>query len=96
MPFVRHITLVASTVSTTTLTDNSSAVEILNRNGLGEVYVSHDGTNAPANPTVGGNDFDVVPASTGAALTIRRTGSQPITVKVISAVATTVSVRGVS
>lgn len=95
MAFVRHITLVANTVSTVTLTDNSSSVEILSRNGLDEVFVSFDGTAAPVNPTVAGNDFDVVPAAIGAALAIRRPGSAAIVLKLISASATTVSVRGV-
>lgn len=96
MAYVRHVTLTANTVQTFTLTDNSSGFEIMNRNGLGEVYVSHDGTAAPANPTVGGNDFDVIPAAVGAAGQFRRVGTASIVVKVISAVATTVSFRSLS
>lgn len=96
MAFARHLTLTPSTVQTWTFTDNSSAFEILNRNGAGEIYISHDGTAAPADPTVGGNDFDVVPAAVGAAAQIRRTGTAAITVKVISAQATAVSVRSLA
>lgn len=97
MAYVRHVTLTASTPQTFTLTDNSSGFEILNRNGAGEIYISYDGTNAPANPTVGGNDFDVVPAAVGAAVQISRTGGQqPIVAKVISAAATAVSFRSLA
>lgn len=100
MPYARHVTLVANTVSTFTLTDNSSAFEVLNRNGLGEIYISHNGQNAAGtpDPTVGGNDFDVVPAAAGASIQIRRSTSTQnvIVVKVISAVATAISFRSVS
>jgi hypothetical protein len=95
--FNRHVTLTAATVSTFTLAtaDNSSGFEILNRNGLGEVYISHDGTAAPANPTVAGNDFDVIPAIAGAAVQIRRIGTGTAVVKVISAQATAISIRAI-
>lgn len=96
MPFARHLTLVSNTVSTVTVTGNPSQVEILSRNGLGEVYVSYDGTASPANPTVAGNDFPVIPALVGASLTLNEIGaSDQNVVKLISAAATTVSVRGI-
>lgn len=96
MAYARHVTLTASTVSTFTLTDNSSGFEILNRSGAGEIYLSHDGTAAPADPTIGGNDFDVVPAAVGAGVRVRRTGTAAIVVKVISAQATAVSFRSIA
>ncbi len=98
MAYVRHVTLVASTVTTFTLTDNSSAFEVLNRNGAGEVYISHDGTASPTDPTVGGNNFDVVPAAVGAAVQMARSNStqNPIVVKVISASATAISFRSLA
>lgn len=96
MAYVRHVTLTANTVQAFSLTDNSSGFEVLNRNGLDEVYVSYDGTSTPANPTVGGNDFDVVPAAVGAATQFRRIGTTAIAIKVISAKATTVSFRSLS
>jgi len=96
MPFVRHQTLTASTVATFTVTGNPAQIEILSRNGLGEVYVSYDGTANPANPTVAGNDFDVIPAIAGAGVVIGEIGSSDQNVvKVISASATTISVRGI-
>lgn len=96
MPFARHVTLTPSVVSSFTVTGNPSQVEILSRNGLGEVYVSYDGTASPADPTVAGNDLDVIPAVAGGGIVIGEIGSAVSNVvKVISAVATTVSVRGI-
>jgi hypothetical protein len=96
MAYARHLTLTANTVQTFTLTDNSSGFEILNRSGAGEVYISHDGTAAPADPTVAGNDFDVIPAAIGAGVRMRRVGTAAIVVKAISAQATAVSFRSIS
>lgn len=96
MAYARHVTLTANSVTTFTLTDNSSGFEILNRSGAGEIYLSHDGTAAPADPTVVGNDFDVVPAAIGAGVRVRRTGTAAIVVKVISAQATAISFRSIS
>ncbi len=97
MPFVRHGTLTANTVATVTVTGNPSAVVIINRNALADIYVSYDGTAAPANPTVGGNDFDVVPSAVGAGIVIadidRRTDTN--VVKLISSSATSYTIRGV-
>jgi hypothetical protein len=96
MAFVRHQTLTPATVATFTMTGNESAFEVMNRNGAGEVYISHDGTATPANPTVGGNDFDVLPAAVGATVQLRRSGQRSIVVKLISADAVAVSVRGLA
>lgn len=96
MAYARHVTLTANTVQAFTLSDNSSAFEVLNRNGLAELYISYDGTAAPTDPIVGGNDFDVVPAAVGAAVRIRRTGTAAISIKVISAQATAVSFRAIA
>lgn len=96
MAYVRHVTLTANAVSTFTLTDNSSAFEVLNRNGAGEIYIGYDGTAAPADPSVGGNDEDVVPAAIGAGIRVRRTGTAAIVVKVISSAATAISFRSIA
>lgn len=95
MAFARHLTLTGNTVSTVTFTDNSSRMEIINRDAADEVFVSYDGTANPAAPTVGGNDNDVVLKAVGATTVIRRVNSQPITVKLIAATATKVTVRGI-
>jgi hypothetical protein len=98
--YVRHQTLTISTVAlfTGTAADNASSFEIVNRNGAGEVYVSYTGSNAAGtpDPTVGGNDFDVVPAVTGATLRMRRIGTGNIVVKLISSAATAVTVRALA
>jgi hypothetical protein len=94
--YARHVTLTANTVQAFTLTDNSSGFEVLNRNGLAEVYISYDGTAVPTDPTVGGNDLDVIPAAVGAGIRSRRTGSAAIAIKVISAQATAVSFRSIA
>lgn len=98
MAYIRHITLVANTAQTVTLDPNANAsrVEIMSRNGLDTIYVSYDGTAAPVNPTVAGNDFDAVAASIGAAIRFKRTSSANIVVKLISAQATAVTVRAIA
>lgn len=100
MPFARYVTLTAGTVQSWTFTGsaaNASAFEIINRNGLDEVFISHDGTATPPDPTVGGNDFDFIPAATGAGIQMARSRStqNAVTVKVISASATKVSIRSI-
>lgn len=96
MAFVRHLTLTPSSVSTVTLTSNDPAVEILSRNGIGEVYATiGDGTVSQLVPTVAGNDCEVLPAAIGSII-VRRTFNAPIVVKLISAQAVNVSLRGVA
>lgn len=97
MPFIDHRTLTASTVATITVTGNPSAVEILNRNGAGEVYVSYSPTGTPPDPTVGGAGFYVIPAAVGAFITIpdENRSTDINVVKVISAQATAISVAAV-
>lgn len=95
MPLVRHFTLTAGTARKVTLTDNSSGFEVLNRNGAGEIFVSHDGSDNPPPPVVNGDDFDVVVAGVGASLTVQRIGTRKVTVSLISPQATTASVRGI-
>jgi hypothetical protein len=95
MAFVRHVTLVANTVSTVTVTDNSASFEVINRNGVAEVFISHNGTASPPDPTVAGNDFPVIAGAIGASGTFRRSSSAAIVVKLISTGATAVAVRGI-
>lgn len=97
MPYARHATLTANTVATYTLNlaDNASGFEVVQRTALADLYVSYDGTAAPANPTVGGNDFDVVPAAVGAWIRRKRTGTANIVVKVISSAASQITIRAI-
>jgi type 1 fimbria pilin len=94
--YARHFTLAAGVAQTFTLPSSDYVgVEIMNRSGGDEIYVSFDGTAAPATPTALGNDLDVIPAATGAALQLRRDSGTAITVKLISAAGTTASIRGI-
>lgn len=98
MAYIRHATLVAATVTTFTFTDTTlSRVEILNRDGAAEVFVSFDSTATPAAPVVEGNDFDIVPAAINARLTLSRMApTRAIVVKVISAGTPKITVRGLT
>jgi hypothetical protein len=94
--YARHFTLAAGVAQTFTMPSaDYSSVEVLNRSGGDEIYVSYDGTAAPAAPTAGGNDFDVVVASAGAALQVRRENSAVMVVKLISTAGTLASIRGI-
>lgn len=100
MAYIRHATLTPNTVMTMTLpvpaTENYSRFEILTRNGLDSIYVSYDGTATPGNPTVAGDNFDVVPATPGAWIQVKRIGTTQPIVKLISAQATTFSIKAIA
>jgi hypothetical protein len=89
--FSTHRTLVAATVDRITLTDsNFGQVEVLNRDGVAEIYFTVDG----ADPTVGGDGTHVLPASVGAVV-VRSSGRQATVVKLISSGTPKYSIRGV-
>lgn len=89
MPDSRHITLVANTVSTVTLDSDYDWVEVINRDGAGEVYFTLDGST----PTVAGNGTLVLPAAiSGVEMEYNRTTAA--VVKLISSGTPKVSVRG--
>jgi hypothetical protein len=54
--------LTAATVDQVTLTDYFEAVEVVNLDGAAEIYILVDGT---TNPTVGGDNCNVIPAAMG-------------------------------
>lgn len=96
MAFARHVTLTAATVATTTLTGHDyGSVEVVNVTGTAPVYLSYDGSAAPPNPAVAGNDFDVLPAAAGATTTIHRTSAAAMVVKAISAGTPSIAYRAV-
>lgn len=64
-------------------------VEVLNRNGAGEIYFRLDGTD----PVIGGDDSQVVPAVIGAT-EVGGIVTQPTTVLLISAAACDYTVSG--
>jgi hypothetical protein len=98
---VTHGTLTAATVATVTLSAYWKSVEILNR-GTTEIYVNTDGTSTPANPTVAGDEFDVIPPNSSLSVSGRAAWSptdgttKPTTtvVKLISSATPTYSVIG--
>lgn len=85
----QHTTLVANTVATITFDTNYGRVEVLNVDGVAEVYVSTDGTT----PTVAGTGFEVLPAAIGWSEFTDRTNGNTV-VKLISAGTPKVSVKG--
>lgn len=89
-----HKTTTAATVDTITLTaDRRKSLELLNRDGASEIYATVGTTdNAPAAPTVGGDDTYVLPA-TICSLPLPLPSSDDVVVKVISTLATAYTVR---
>lgn len=94
MAYIRHGTLVAATVTEVTLPDRSfGKVEVLNRSGAAEIYVLVLSANdADTDPTVAGNDCEVLPAATSA-LELPAPDPGPVVVKLISSGTPTYSVR---
>jgi hypothetical protein len=90
----RHGTLVANTEVTHTLTGPDglpAVVEVLNRDGVAEIFFTVDGTAA----VVGGNDTECLPATIGS---VERAlppaaGPRTVTVRVISPGAPKYTVR---
>lgn len=89
MPDSRHITLTANTVATVTLDSDYDWIEVVNRDGAGEVFFTLDGTN----PTVAGNGTLVLPATIGG-VEIEYNRTTTAVIKLISAGTPKVSVRG--
>lgn len=90
MANIEHGTLVADTVTTVTLDSDAQEVEVLNRDGAAEIYFTVDG----ADPTVEGDDCQVLPAAIGA-VQVRAPGGGVTDVKLISEGTPTFSVRKV-
>jgi hypothetical protein len=90
---VKHATLSANTVDTVTLGSNWTSVEIVNWGTTGLIYVSYDGSTTPADPTVAGDNFDVV-GPNGGAITFPTPEPLPTVVKLKCASANAYSVKG--
>ena len=86
-----HKQLAANTVDTVTLDPLASAVEVINRDGTAEIYFTVDG----ANPTVGGDDTQVLLAGIGS-LEIGSPAIGSTVVKLISAGTPKYSVRTIT
>lgn len=89
MPQNRYGTLAAGVVTTVTLTQDWNTVEVINRSGTAEIFFRTDGTN----PTVGGNDSEMLPAAVGSVVVDVESGAATV-VKLISAGTPTYGVRG--
>jgi hypothetical protein len=85
----RHVTLAANVMAEVNLTTNAGAIEVLNRNGVAEVYFTTDNVD----PVVEGNDTHVVPAAIGSVTVADETSGRNAVVKLISVGAAKVSVR---
>lgn len=83
-----HRTLTPATVDTVTFGEDYGVVEVLNRNGAGELYFTVDG----AAPVVAGNSTHVLPAAISA-MTVVAGGTSNTVVRLISAAAVAYSVR---
>jgi hypothetical protein len=90
MPRIISGTLVASTVATVTLDVAYSYVEVVNVSGSAPIYFN---VNLPANPTVAGNDCEVV-VGAGGRTTVASPGTGVTTVKLISSGTPTYTVAG--
>lgn len=86
----QHATLVADTVTTLTFDTDFRLVEVVNVDGVAEVYFRFGGTA----PTVGGVGCHVLPAAVGSVEIEPRTSGATVC-KLISAGTPKVSVRGV-
>ena len=86
----QHRTLVANTAATVTLDLDYPTVEVTNVDGVDAVYFTTDGST----PSVGGDGSHVLPAAIGAVEINPRTSGATV-VKLKSASAVKVSVRGI-
>lgn len=83
-----HRTLTPASVDVVTFGEDLRQVEVLSRNGAGELYFTVDG----ATPTVAGDSTHVLPAAISS-MTVPAGGSGNTVVRLISAAAVTYSVR---
>ena len=86
-----HGTTAAGVVSEVILDGDYQAIEVLNRDGAGEIFFTVDG----AEPEVEGDDTHVLPAQIGA-LQVRSQASGTTAVRLISAGAVKFTVAGLS
>ena len=96
MAYTRQQTLTAGTVATFTFDDNSSGVRIVNRSATEAFVTIGDTGSVPANPTVAGNNTELLPGVIGATIEQQRLSSNPIVVKVISSGTPAITVGGIN
>jgi hypothetical protein len=76
---IEHGTLAADEVTSVTLIENTVGVEVLNRDGVAEIFFTIDGST----PTVEGDDCHCLPAAIGALIV-----NSPKTVDVVKLIST--------
>lgn len=77
-------TLVASTVTTVTLTNARGRIRVVNRGGTADIWFTIAGSGqTPAVPTVGGNDCYCAPGVAGASEVVEAPAA-PVVVSLIS------------
>lgn len=92
MAHIKHGTLTADTVATVTLDTDALRIEVVNRDGADEIYFLVDP--GSTNPTVHGDDCEVLPAVI-TAQTCRSRASGVSVVKMISSGTPKYTVRAV-
>lgn len=91
MARIKHGTLTADTVETIELDANYSTVEVMNVDGVDEIYVAVDG----AEPDIEADDCEVLPAQISALEVRSRSQATPTVVKLKSEGTPKFSVKGV-
>ncbi|MFI6228624.1 hypothetical protein ACIBCR_15085 [Micromonospora echinospora] len=86
----RHLTLTAETIAVVELDRNFDRIEVLNRDGSAEVFFTTDGSE----PGIGQDGCHILAAAIGAVEVADQTSGTNSVVKLISAAAVAVSVRG--
>lgn len=87
----KHATLTPDTVDTVTFTTDLSYVEIINRDGAGELFVLID--SGADDPTVEGDGTIAIPAAVGAGVVELSRARGETQVKLVSAAGVAYSVR---
>jgi hypothetical protein len=87
----KHATLTPDTVDTVTFTTDLSYVEVINRNGAGELFVLIDSDST--DPAVEGDGTIAIPAALGAGIVELSRARGETQVKLVSAEAVAYSVR---
>lgn len=85
----QHLTTVANTVATVVLASDYQTIDVVNISAGAAIYVRTDGVD----PTIKGDECDVVVAALGAFITVEAPG-QTTEIRVITAAGTDVAVVG--
>jgi hypothetical protein len=91
MARIKHGTLTPNTVASVALDSNFGAVEVLNRDGLFEIFVLMD--SGATDPTVAGDDTECLPAAIGS-IEVASLAEGSTTIKLISSGAAKYTVKG--